>query len=68
MSENIKLLDREELLKMHPALAKGYRLNWLIRTRQIPIVKIGRRIFFDEKEILEWISKHSIPADEGNIK
>jgi len=57
-----KLISRKELIGKHPVLGeRRYRLDWLIRTRQIPIVKFGRIIFFDEKEILEWINNNKIP-------
>ncbi len=62
-----KLIDRKTLGQLHPALNKRWRVDWLIRTRKIPVIKIGRRVFFDECEILIWIKKHSIPAFEGNI-
>lgn len=57
------LIDKKELEKRYPALAsRPYRLQWLVRSRQIPIVKIGRRIYFRPEEIVNWLSKHSIPA------
>jgi len=39
-----------------------YGLRWLVRTRDIPIVKIGNRIYFRPEEILKWIEQKSIPA------
>ena len=51
-------------MERHPALNSKWTLEWLIRTRQIPIVKIGRRIYFDEIEIKKWIENHAIPATE----
>jgi hypothetical protein len=68
------LIDKEELEKRFPALAsKPYRLQWLVRSRQIPVVKIGRRIYFRPEEIINWLGKHSIPAqteisDRGDNK
>ncbi len=67
MHRESKLLDMDELGKRHPALKNRYRIQWLIRTRQIPIVKIGRRIFFDEKEIGEWIENQKVPAHVGKF-
>jgi hypothetical protein len=55
-----KLIDKKELKERHPALKKGWRIDWLIRTRQIPIVKIGRRIYFEEEAVTLWIKKHMI--------
>ncbi len=58
-----KLIDRKELVSKHPALGRRrHTLNWLIRTRQIPVVPIGRRIYFDEVEIEEWVKRHRISA------
>ena len=61
-----KLIDRKELRVKHPALfAKPYRMDWLIRSRKIPTVKIGRLIYFDEAEVEKWIAKHLVPVQGG---
>ncbi len=66
-----RLIDRQELLKLFPALrGRGkhskWRLDWLVRQRAIPVVRVGKRsIFFDEDQIREWIQKNSIPAQNG---
>lgn len=63
MSET-KLIDREELIKKHPALGqRKYRLDWLIRSRKIPVISVGRRIYFDEFKIEDWIRNQQIPAE-----
>lgn len=54
-----KLLDKKSLEERHPGLKRN-TIEWLCRTRQIPIVKIGRRIFFDEMEILKWIDSNKV--------
>jgi len=55
------LVDRKQLIELYPALgAKKYRLNHLIRTRQIPIFKMRRSIFFNPKEIDKWIKNNQI--------
>ena len=64
MTNTTKLLDRKELVKIHPALGKGHRLNWLIRCRKIPIVRIGKNIYFDLAEINRWIDEHRITIEE----
>ena len=64
MSNTSRLLDRKQLMELHPALAKGYRLDWLIRTMKVPVVKVGNRIYFDEEEIQKWIEQHAIPANK----
>ena len=69
MPDNIKLLDKDALINKHPALGeRKYRLEYLVRSRLIPVIKIGKRIYFDEVEIQKWIDEHSIPAMKGNIK
>ena len=57
-----RLLDRKMLGERHPAFKNKYRLDWLIRNRSIPIIKIGRRIYFNEAKIKDWIEKHEIQA------
>lgn len=58
---NASLIDRKELIKRYPALgAKKYRLDHLIRTRQIPIIKISKSIFFNPQKIDEWIKRNEI--------
>jgi hypothetical protein len=64
------LIDREELLKRYPALRgrrknTKWRLDWLIRTRKVPIVKIGKHIFFNPKDIETWIEKQTIQSVNG---
>ncbi len=68
---NARLIDREELLRLYPALAskgrnKYYRLQWLTRSRQIPVIKIGRRLYYDPEDIQAWIEGKKIPV--GVIK
>ncbi len=60
MDQERRLLDRKSLGELHPALASKWRVDWLVRTRKIPVVRIGRAIFFDQVEIEAWISKNSI--------
>ena len=55
-----KLIDKQALKERHPALKKKWRLEWLIRTRQIPIVKISRSVFFDEEAVDKWIKDHVV--------
>lgn len=68
---NPGLIDRNELLKLFPALrGRGknprYRVDWLVRQRAIPFIRIGKRsIFFDPEKIREWIKKHEIPVQNG---
>ncbi len=67
MSEDAKLIDSQELLRRYPALAskgknKFYRLQYLTRSRAIPLVKLGRRIYFDPRDIEAWIESQKIPA------
>jgi len=55
------LIDRKELIERYPGLgARKYRLDWLIRTRQIPFVKNNRIIFFNPRRIDEWIRENEI--------
>jgi len=59
--QNSKLIDKKELMERHPAFGKKrYRLDWLVRTRKIPCVKIGRMVYFDEIEINRWLEEKKI--------
>ena len=60
MLEKTKLIDKKILMELHPALSNKWTVEWLIRTRQIPIVRIGRRVYFDEVEIEKWIKKRKV--------
>lgn len=61
-SENKQsLVDRKQLIGLYPALgAKKYRLDHLIRTRQIPIIRIGKNIFYNPNDIDTWIQKNQL--------
>jgi hypothetical protein len=68
---NARLIGREELLRLYPALAskgknKYYRLQWLTRSRQIPVVRIGRRLYYDPIELQSYIESKKIPAIGNN--
>ena len=68
MIQNELLVDKKGLLDLYPVFNK-WSLEWLIRSRRIPIVKIGRKIFFDTKDIKNWIDEHKImPYKEVNYE
>jgi len=56
-----KLWDINMLLEHYPAL-KLWGVRHMIRNRKIPLIKLGRRVYFDPEEIELWISEHKIPA------
>jgi Helix-turn-helix domain len=58
MSET-RLIDKKELGEKHPYLANRWRLNYLVRTGQIPVVRVGKRIAFNEAEIDRWIEENT---------
>jgi len=68
-SENSQsLLDRKQIIELYPALgAKKYRLDHLIRTRKIPVIRIGKSIFYNPKSIDAWIKENEI-KDGGKKK
>ena len=69
MTDNIKLLDKDAIINKHPALGeRKYRLEYLVRSRLIPVIKIGKRIYFDEVEIQKWIENQKVPAMKGHIR
>ena len=57
-----RLISKKELGDKHPFLSNKWRLNHLIRSGQIPIVRIGKgkgTIAFDEAAIDKWIEERS---------
>ncbi len=62
-----ELLDVHQLTKKYPAL-KTWGIRWLVRNRRIPIVRIGRRIFFDPMDISNWLDSHKISPENGGKK
>jgi len=61
-SENKQsLIDRKQLIELYPALgAKKYRIDHLVRTRKIPIIRIGKNIFYNPNDIDTWIQKNQL--------
>jgi len=55
------LIDKKQLLECCPALNK-WSLEYLCRHRRIPLVKVGKRIYFDPEDIEQWISENKIEA------
>ena len=54
-----RLIDKKELGEKHPYLNNQWRLNYLIRTAQIPVVRVGKRIAFEESAIDRWIDERT---------
>ena len=64
MNNEEKLLDKGTVLKRYHF--KKWGLEWLIRTRKIPIVKIGRKIYFDPEDLESWKNANKISmVDNG---
>ena len=58
-----RLWDINQLLTNYPAF-KHWGIRWKIRHRTIPLVRLGRRIYFDPVEIEKWIEMNKIqPKD-----
>lgn len=55
-----KLLTSREVCRLYGFTKWG--LQHLVRKRRIPIVKIGRRIYFDPKKLDSWVEEHEIEA------
>jgi hypothetical protein len=54
-----KLWDIHQLLKHYPAFTE-WGIRHRLRMRDIPIVRISRRIYFCPSEIARWIEQHKI--------
>ena len=63
-----RLIDRKTLMANHPALNNRWRIEWLVRTRQIPLVRIGTRIYFEEETISRWILGHAFNGEDQDEK
>lgn len=37
-----------------------------VASRQIPHLKIGRRLIFPAQQVNEWLARHTTPAREGD--
>jgi excisionase family DNA binding protein len=57
----MRLLTLGEFLNLVPL--KKSRVYYLTHTRQIPYVKVGRTLMFDEEEIVEWIRRQRVNGD-----
>ncbi|MDA2920645.1 helix-turn-helix domain-containing protein [Desulfobacterota bacterium AH_259_B03_O07] len=60
-----KLLNFQDVVEIYSIKPLG--LRWLIRTRQIPFVRLGTgrgRIYYDPVDLDSWIKKSKIPASE----
>ena len=53
------LVNKKELIQLFPAFTKN-NLAWWIRNRKIPMIKIGRKIFFDVKDVNDWVNENKI--------
>ena len=58
MNTEKNLLTIKDMFEIYSL--KESSLRWLIRKSMIPIVKIGRRIYFDKKEIDKWLEGKQI--------
>ena len=62
-----QLWDIHQLVENYPAL-KHHGVRWLIRNRKIPMVKIGKRIYFQPSAIFDWVESQKIePIDMDKL-
>ncbi len=55
-----RLIDRKELGDRHPYLSNKWRVNYLIRTGQLPVVRASKgRIAFEVNAIDRWIEERT---------
>jgi len=57
-----RLWNLKQLLVHYPAF-KEWGVRHLIRYRRIPLVKIGKRIYFRPERIDEWIRENEIKIE-----
>jgi len=58
MNTDKNLLTIKDMYKIYSL--KENSIRWLVRKSMIPIVKIGKRIYFDKKEIDKWLEERKI--------
>jgi len=62
-------MEEQLLWDFNQACTKLNKTPWglrhLIRVRGIPIVRIGRKIYFDPVELRKWIEEQKIPVQKG---
>jgi len=58
-----QLWNLNQLLEHYPGLSY-HGVRWLIRNRRIPIIKIGKRIYFDPQEVEIWKNSQKIEPIE----
>ncbi len=61
---SLKLFSKEQILKEKLIGMNRWKLDYLVRIRKIPIVKIGKRIYFNPEAIDKWILNNSLGAME----
>lgn len=64
-----KLSEKSFLNKKELAVMLGLSVftidSWVSERREIPFVKMGKRVMFDINDIVEWIENHKIrPSSE----
>lgn len=68
MLDDGRYVDVEGLLQLIPALKskRGQRpdgkVRWLLRRRDMPHLRIGRRVIFDVRDVEAWLESQKIPA------
>jgi excisionase family DNA binding protein len=55
----LNILELSQIIRLTPGTIRV----WLCR-KKIPCVKMGRKVLFDEKDIMEWIEKKKIQEKE----
>ncbi len=65
MGTNKILLTIKDMYELYSL--KENSIRWLVRKSMIPIVKIGKRIYFDKKEIDKWLEERKIEVNNSDI-
>jgi len=58
-----KLLSFNDVVEQYSFRPWG--LRWRVRTRSVPFIKLGKSIYFDPKDLDEWINSRKIPVQKG---
>lgn len=54
------LVDARTLAEVHPYLKNKWRVQYLVRTGQIPVVRVGKKkLAFDLEAVDKWIKERT---------
>jgi len=59
-----KLAELKDQQQVCNALAVGKETLYALRARGLPFLRIGKRVYYHEPEVLEWLLHHCRTAEK----